>query len=261
MMCNMYNSISFCTTCRNRLWQLKETLPYNIEALQQNQNICLVDFGSTDGLSEWVWTNYQNEICMGKLVFFEVKSESVWHMAKAKNIAHRISKNDYLFSLDADNFISKNDINIIAKYASINTCTHQFSGDWNDGSCGRIGVPRNLFYDIGGYDESLLPMGAEDLDFKKRIISDNQYAFIEIGAPEIKPVFNSDVQRISEVVINKIPNLDDWNKMNITNTNYSDIRIDIIGSKRLNNFSTFYGLLNGKETLLHGLFHEKYSLD
>ena len=45
---------------------------------------------------------------------------------------------------------------------------HQF--DWNpkNGNFGRIAITKNKFDEIGGYDQSLLPMGYQDWDIIKR---------------------------------------------------------------------------------------------
>ena len=48
--------LSFCITCMNRLWQIKETLPINLRNnFNQHQQIefIVVDLG-TPGLSEWI---------------------------------------------------------------------------------------------------------------------------------------------------------------------------------------------------------------
>ncbi|KKL80749.1 hypothetical protein LCGC14_2001600, partial [marine sediment metagenome] len=48
--------ISFCTTCMGRLYNLKETLPKNIEANGEYPNVefVILDYNSSDGLGDWV---------------------------------------------------------------------------------------------------------------------------------------------------------------------------------------------------------------
>lgn len=246
-------SISFCTTCRNRLYQLKQTLPYNLERLTDNSDICLVDYGSTDEISDWVWSELKNYIYGHKLIFFEVKNSVNWHMAKAKNLAHRISNKEYLFSLDADNYLSENDLVLIKRFAESSSIVHQFSGDWEDGSCGRIGLASKLFYDLGGYDESFLPMGAEDIDIKNRAeILANSKA-INIGSPEIQSIKHPSSARMAEVILESDAVDSDWDIMNRINLNYSEHRIKYMGATRVNNFSSYFGLLNGREIIINGL--------
>ncbi len=55
--------ISFCITCKNRLHQIRQTLPKNLEdnrRLQELVEFVLVDFGSTDGLRKWISDNFKN---------------------------------------------------------------------------------------------------------------------------------------------------------------------------------------------------------
>ena len=45
---------------------------------------------------------------------------------------------------------------------------HMWTGEWRDGTYGRIAVPRALFHRLGGYDETLFPMGHQDHDLLLR---------------------------------------------------------------------------------------------
>jgi glycosyltransferase involved in cell wall biosynthesis len=121
-------SISFCVTCRNRLWQLQETLESNLSVLGKNHEIVLVDFGSSDGLSSWVWAGFEDDIRNGRLTFFEVLSEVSWSSPKAKNLAHRLAKGNYLFNLDADNFLTGQDLAGIEDAAATGVPCQQWSG-------------------------------------------------------------------------------------------------------------------------------------
>ena len=67
-----FKSISFCISCRNRLRQLSQTLPGNLDCLDEDVEISLVDYGSSDGLSDWVRSRFGHFIETGRLVFFEV---------------------------------------------------------------------------------------------------------------------------------------------------------------------------------------------
>jgi len=145
-------TVSFCPTCRNRLWQLRQTLPANLTALsrQPSTELVLVDYGSSDELVEWVWHNFQSPIDAGLLQFFQLEKRPPWNCARAKNLAHRLASGRYLFNLDADNFIQQRDLEQINPAAVAGKVIHQWSGDWHDGSLGRIGLPRELFYTLWG---------------------------------------------------------------------------------------------------------------
>ena len=60
--------LSFCMTCMNRLYQLKETLTKNLNDNRHDSHeieFILVDFNSTDGLSEYIVENFESDIKSG----------------------------------------------------------------------------------------------------------------------------------------------------------------------------------------------------
>lgn len=243
------NNISFCTTCRNRLWQLKQTLPHNLSVLKNGMEIVLVDFGSTDGLSNWIWENFKDDILKKKLTFFEVQNEVSWHAPKAKNLAHRVSNNNYLFNIDADNFIHSDDLKQIQAAANKNISTHQWSNQFGDGSYGRIGTPKPLFFELGGYDESLLPMGVQDVDLLKRINISNK--IIKLAPPKKLAVQNNKKDKVSEFTNTDKPEKH-FQKLNQLNSLLSDYKLENEGCIRNQSFNSFIGLLNGKSVLIDG---------
>lgn len=250
-------SISFCQTCRDRLWQIKDTLASNLAALDNSQEIVLVDYGSSDGLSAWIWGNFRQHIFDGRLVFFEVKNEVSWSSPKAKNLAHRLSRGDYLFNLDVDNFITPEDIALINNTRQTDLPCHQWTGVWGDGSYGRIGMPRNLFFGLGGYDESMLPMAGQDFDLVQRLAAANLP--VVVLPPPAKPaVANSHAQKMAAISLPGRKGGEDnakvrWERMNAINLETSRIRLAIEGPRRKGGFQTFRGLLNGRMIVIDGL--------
>lgn len=251
----MKKAISLCQSCRNRLWQIKETLSPNLNSISNDCEIVLVDYGSTDDLANWVWNNFRSFIEGGALVFFEVRNRVFWSAPRAKNLAHRLSNGKYLFNLDADNFILDSDLKMIREASSLDLACHQFSGDLRDGSFGRIGLPRNLFFDIGGYDESLLPMGAQDMDLLKRLAALGKKIEI-LNATSKSPITNNFLQKMVGV----LQDLTDedmakqsWGKMEAINQIISNARLITEGPIRLGGFHTFQGLLNGEMIIIDGL--------
>jgi glycosyltransferase involved in cell wall biosynthesis len=249
----MYKQISFCSTCRNRLWQLKDTLPHNLDSISDEHDIVLVDYGSTDGLSDWIWNNFSEFIENKRLVFFEVKNEVIWNVSRAKNLAHRLASGDYLFNLDADNFLTPSDIKIINECRMQSLNTWQFSGIFPDGSYGRIGVPKKIFDEVGGYDETLLPMGSQDFDLLRRIESIQK--IIKITPPAISAIQNNSNDKVKEI----IKTIDDEKKSSETyrllnNLNFaiSNLKLKTEGPIRVGGGFSYRGLLNGKAVTING---------
>lgn len=213
----------------------------------------MVDYGSNDGLSDWVWENFNDEIAKEKIVFFEVKNEVRWNTARAKNLAHRLASCDYLFNLDADNYLTRDDINLLEKAVAQGLYCHQWSGHFGDGSCGRIGLPRELFEKLGGYDESFLPVGGEDIDLLRRLaVIQSRYA--KLGPPKVTAVQNSFEERTVEAGTSK--DLDPhqyWNRLNSMNLRISKLRLETEGPVRFGGGFSYHGLLNGKGIIISGL--------
>ena len=251
----MPKSISFCTTCCNRLWQLKQTLPQNLEALNKSHEIVLVDYGSTDHLSEWVWANFKSHIENKTLCFFEVKNEVRWNVARAKNLAHRLASGGYLFNLDADNFMVKKDVELIENSAKQGFLTHQWSKVSGDGSFGRIGTSREKFLDIGGYDETLLGMGGQDVDIINRLYVVHNKQIVNLDGPSVPAVKNTFDDKIKEISPNGIPIKDAetaYTEMNKLNLAISKYKIKNEGPVRMGGGFSYKGLLNGERVSING---------
>ena len=171
-------TLSFCITCKNRMWQIKQTLPQNLKdnlSMKGQVDFVLVDFGSTDGLQEWIIENFEQEIKEGYLKYYYTEELPYWHVCIAKNTAHALSESDIVVNLDCDNYTGKDGgkyvLENMLKHGIHDTIIHQFSGDGFDGSYGRIALSKENFMNIRGYDESFEPMGHEDKDLLMRLKS------------------------------------------------------------------------------------------
>jgi hypothetical protein len=231
------------------LWQLEQVLSANLACLA-GQEMVLVDFGSTDGLSSWVWSNFEDAIAEKRLVFFEVP-DVAWNVSKAKNLAHRLAGGDYLFNLDADNFVTPADIDLIREAVALGISCQQWAGDLKDGSYGRIGIPRLLFERLGGYDEGMLPMGAQDVDLMRRIIAAGE-RLVRIEPPTIPAIANSTAQKVAEVAAAASDPGSLYRKMTGINLAISELKLQLEGPFRSGGYSSFVGKLNGRAVSIDG---------
>lgn len=163
--------ISFCTTCHNRAYQLKQVFAANAAVIAEHPDV------------EWVIWNHSSRddldaFMRDKLpkVSHRVRYASdgcrrPWHASVAKNIAHRIARGRYLMNLDCDNRIADAVEVIRAARLRRTRLVHLWSGRRYDGTYGRIAVERKLFRRLGGYDEALLPMGHQDADLISRAVA------------------------------------------------------------------------------------------
>ena len=159
--------ISFCTTCKGRLWQLKQTLFKNIEQLDENSEIILLDYKSPDNLKKYIFQNFQKELENGKLKYYSILEDYAYSSAYAKNVIHKLATGDILFNLDADNYIY-NGLLFDLRQLKDNQLLLPRLGNENEGILGRIGYTKNTFYKLNGYNENIVGMKGDDGDLRVR---------------------------------------------------------------------------------------------
>ncbi|GHV58386.1 hypothetical protein FACS1894182_10440 [Bacteroidia bacterium] len=168
-------TLSFCITCKNRFHQIVLTLKQNLDDNRVYKNkieFVLVDFGSTDGLRDWIIENFKDDLYDGYLKYYYTEELPFWHASIAKNTAHLLANNEILVNLDCDNYTGYTGGEFVLRQFSQypeKMLFHQFSGNNGDGSFGRISMHHHCFFNIGGYDESLEPMSMQDEDLIKRL--------------------------------------------------------------------------------------------
>ena len=164
--------ISFCMTCMGRAEQVRQTLPLTLlHNAALNIEVVLVDYNSADHLQEWVLQTLPKEIAEARLKYVRLDWPRRFHRSHAKNVAHRAATGEILINLDADNIAT-------APYTTSVRCKFGqgfdvVSVDRTDprvmgGGGGRVAISRELFYRIGGYDETMSGWGYEDVDFTLR---------------------------------------------------------------------------------------------
>ena len=242
--------LSFCITCKNRFSQISKTLPKNLEDNFMHKDsieFVLVDFGSTDGLQQWIEENFIDYINSGYLKYYYTDELKYWHASIAKNTAHILAINDIVVNLDCDNFTGKNGgwfvIENMIKYGPGNIILHQFSNEFGDGSYGRIGMLKSNFLRVGGYDENFDPMGYQDTDIILRLrvlgcdcicLSDKEY--------------NQTIPNSKELSMKNVDSKEKWQQMNLNNFKKSTQNITS-GSLIANKNKTHIGVVKNMYTL------------
>jgi hypothetical protein len=163
--------ISFCTTCKGRLFQLERTLPENLlrTAGFDDVEFVILNYNSPDNLHLWIQAHMIKHIRSGRIRYALNPEPAQFHSSKAKNQAHRIATGDILVNLDSDNFIGESYKLIKETFVkSKEICLQMYGGRCRDGTFGRIAMHKDYFYALGGYDESFLPMGGQDVDLIHR---------------------------------------------------------------------------------------------
>jgi hypothetical protein len=161
--------ISFCTACHNRLHQFREVFEENLRIVMDSPDTewAILNYNSTDDLHSFMLDQLPR--AQGRLIYARESSGRRWECSLAKNIAHKISSGDILMNLDSDNRIATAVQDICMHLHAEIGALHLSADQGTKGTFGRIVVRRELFYKIGGYDESFLPMGFQDADLLRRV--------------------------------------------------------------------------------------------
>lgn len=162
--------ISYCTTCKGRLWQLKQTLPVNIKLTNDIIDIVLLDYHSDDGLEEYIKENYREYLDDGRLKYYKLETVvDGFDMAFAKHIAHMLATGEILFNLDADNYIGVTPYELQELKQREVLIARKLEGTGTSRG-GRIGIHRDDYLVIGGYEIRQLGMFGDDGLFLQRAL-------------------------------------------------------------------------------------------
>jgi len=170
--------IAFCTSCMNRLKHLQRTLPQNLADNVDYANALFVvlDYGDVQGVSRWIEDSFDRELEAGRLVCYRFPEPKYFHMAHAKNMAHRcglLEHADVLVNLDADNFTGRGFAAYLGEAFGGDKRIFMRTGDSfksvTRGLGGRIAARSWDFAAIGGYDEVFAHWSPDDKDFALRL--------------------------------------------------------------------------------------------
>jgi glycosyltransferase involved in cell wall biosynthesis len=175
------HKISFVTTVMQRLGDLQQTLPVNLQlnAKYPALEFVLVDYNSKDGLGAWVRKNLMGQIEAGRVVYVRTDEPTHFSMAHSRNIGCRVASGDIVLNVDADNFTrDMNGATLSLCFAEyINLLANQqprkaFFAKGKQLLHGRIGYYKDEFIDLlGGYDEDMVGYGWDDVDVLERAMA------------------------------------------------------------------------------------------
>ncbi len=156
--------LSLCTTVKNRLCHLSQTLPQNIADAGPDTEIVVLDYTSDDGLSEWIRPFVSN----GLVNYFRADNQKFWRNSHAKNVSTLASTGEIICNVDADNYITDGFTEYVLDFYRNNQGIFTAPAA-TEGVTGRIAMRRSDFQMLGGYDEAYsFGWGCEDIDLIAR---------------------------------------------------------------------------------------------
>jgi glycosyltransferase involved in cell wall biosynthesis len=171
-----HHKISFVTVCMNRKHHIMQTLPQNIANNCQYPDVefVLLDYGSTDGLEQWVEQEMKQYIESGILIYYRTYAPDNFMRSHSRNMAFRLADGDLLCNVDADNFTGKdfaqylNDVFTADQNIFVSVDSSGLIGRTGD-IYGRFCCRKEDFVAVGGLDEDFIRYGWEDIDLYNRL--------------------------------------------------------------------------------------------
>ncbi|CAK9088471.1 Uncharacterized protein SCF082_LOCUS41777, partial [Durusdinium trenchii] len=168
-------SIGFCTTCKNRLWQLRVALPINLLyawPFRLSVTLHIVDFGSDgEDTLDFLLRTCRVALDAGLLRVYRVEPRDgarLFHASIAKNTAHAVADEEILVNVDADNICGPGFIEDVTRRFERGVEALHYNTEHVTGTCGRVVLLQKDFLFLGGYDQEAHPMGAQDIDLYLR---------------------------------------------------------------------------------------------
>lgn len=155
-----------------RRHHIEQTFLHNLALCQKHLSqfeLVLVNYHSQDGLDTWVKENLGNALSNGQVQYYHTTHPTYFHVAHAKNLAHKLARYPLVVNLDADNYLSIFYLYALQRLQPKEILCVPFDQHFIPGSYGRIALYKEDFISLGGYDEHLnLGWGVEDRDFIDR---------------------------------------------------------------------------------------------
>ncbi len=167
--------VGFCMPLMNRLADLKETLASNLDVVRQFDGAARLHVGCFDADDEcarWVHQHFADALEAGWLQFHHFTPLPHWHFCWAKNAFVDVIDADYYSSLDADNYLSADEVTrliALIEESSAPLLIHHFSGQWGDGTSGRVTLPADLYRERPYLDE-LMPRQFDEIAVMLKLV-------------------------------------------------------------------------------------------
>jgi hypothetical protein len=185
----MKQKISFCTVCMNRLHHLRQTLPLNIKnnLSYGNLEFIVMDYGSSDGLSEWIKSEMSEYIEKGILVYYRYNEADYFDRSHSRNLMFKLATGDIICNI-SEKFLEQENLFLVPD-------TKRKFYYLRD-ALGRFCAAKQDFLDVSGYDERMSGYGFEDDDLYDRLIHNGKKEVIIMDFNYLRAIKHGNENRV-----------------------------------------------------------------
>ena len=219
--------VSFITTCKNRLSHIQETMPL-LYAEAAKEEIIFVDYGCTEGSSDWVKAHYP------KVKIVLVNDDPGFCAARARNIGASVANSPWLFFIDGDIKVKPGFLKWIksnAKKGFYYRASATSNGKLDKETWGSFLCGKQDYKTIDGYDEMFRGWGGEDDDIYARLtlsgIQQNFYPSKFLGVISHDDTIRLDAYRLKEI-----------SSHHMINQTYLGIKLALMRNSHVDKFDT-----------------------
>lgn len=178
--------ISFCTSVRNRLSDIQQTLPANLLLLREDEELVVLDYASPDGLRDWVLKTFPKQLQSGQLRLYSEPAAPRFVMSHAKNVSGLLGQGLILVNVDADNFLTDDYLKTVREFPAGMGMIYPRWG--SGGFKGRVAIRRDIFRKMGGHDERMnAGYGYEEIDLYERTRRLHPVSYVKIDPASCIP--------------------------------------------------------------------------
>jgi len=147
-------TLSICTFAKNRLDQVKRTLPHVLSVLGPDDELVFVDYSDPQKSGLWAKENVKDN----RLVLVWVPGMKWWHMNHARNCAGVNAGKDIFVFMDVDNLPSKDLVEAIRKMPP----KTWYGVGVGVNISGFAAIRKSDYLEVNGYEEALVGYGYDD---------------------------------------------------------------------------------------------------
>ena len=179
--------ITAVTTCMGRRKHLELTLPRMLETFDK---VILVDWSCPEGSGEYAASE-------GASVIYKY-GEKHFSGSKAKNYGAKLVTSEYVAFIDADTMCMPGmhkELELLTGDRKMVLSARSYDGSDVNDTVGFLVCKTDSFWNVGGFDESWIGWGAEDIHLRGKLFLDERLEVVRLGPMTLGGIAHSNTLR------------------------------------------------------------------